>query len=276
VGLAAVADLAVLAVGVRAVAAQAAVGSRIENVMIPEEKIKDFVERLQTAAGANLESVILYGSAVSGEYNPAFSNVNLFCVLRDSSYPRLRSVAPVVQWWNRQKQPAPLFMTRVELNRSTDVFTIEFVDMVQHHRVLWGDDVIDGLQVPMRLHRLQVEYELREKLILLRQHVLLAGDNERRILELMMRSVASFATLFRHALIALGENAPLTRRDAVARVASRLGFDPSGIEQILDAREHKGKLKRLRAGEILTAYLAAVEKVISAIDDAAEPDVTGH
>jgi len=244
--------------------------------MIPEDKIKHFVEKLRAAAGANLESVILYGSAASGDYNPAFSNVNLFCVLRDSSYLKLRNVAPVVQWWDRQKQPPPLFMTRQELERSTDVFTIEFLDMAQHHRVLWGDDVIDKLQVPMRLHRLQVEYELREKLILLRQHLLLAGDNERRMRELMVRSVASFATLFRHALIALGENAPLARRDAVARLASRIGFDRSAIEQVLDAREDKAKLKNLNVSDILSAYLPAVEKVISAVDIIAQPDIPGH
>jgi hypothetical protein len=244
--------------------------------MIPEGKIKEFVEKMRAAAGANLESVILYGSAASGDYSPAFSNVNLFCVLRDTSYSKLRSLAPVVQWWDRQKQPPPLFMTWEELGRSTDVFTIEFVDMVQHHRVLWGADVIDKLQVPMRLHRLQVEYELREKLILLRQHVLLAGDNERRIWELMVRSIASFATLFRHALIALGESAPLTSRDAVARLASRVGFDPSAIQQVLDAREHKRNLKKLHAVDILGGYLAAVEKVVSAVDAAAEPDVPGH
>jgi len=265
-----------LAVGVRAVAGQAAVGSKSESAMIPEDKIKHFVEKLRAAAGANLESVILYGSAASGDYNPAFSNVNLFCVLRDSSYPKLRSVAPVVQWWDRQKQPPPLFMTREELKCSTDVFPIEFVDMAQHHRVLWGDNVIDKLQVPMRLHRLQVEYELREKLILLRQQLLLAGDNERRIRELMVRSVASFATLFRHALIALGGSAPLARRDAVAQLASRVGFDRSAIEQVLDARQSEAKLKKLDEAGILSAYLAAVEKVISAVDMIAEPDIPSH
>jgi hypothetical protein len=244
--------------------------------MIPEDKIKQFVEKMRAAAGANLESVILYGSAASGDYNPAFSNVNLFCVLRDSSYPKLRSVAPVVRWWGLQKQPPPLFMTREELERSTDVFTIEFVDMVHHHRVLWGDDVIDKLQVPMQLHRLQVEYELREKLILLRQHVLLAGNNERRIRELMVRSVASFATLFRHALIALGESGPLTRRDAVARLASRVGFDPSDIEQVLDARERQGDLKKRHAVDLLSRYLVTVEKVIAAVDAIPEPDVAGN
>lgn len=241
--------------------------------MVPEDKINEFVEKMRAAAGANLESVILYGSAASGDYHPEFSNVNLFCVLWDGSYEKLRALAAVVKWWNRHKQPPPLFMTRQDLERSTDVFTIELLDMVQHHRVLWGDDPIQGLQIPMRLHRVQVEYELREKLILLRQHLLLAGDNERRIRELLVRSVASFATLFRHALIALGDSAPATRRDAVVRLSARVGFDPSAIEQVLDVREQKATEKKLRAFEIVGLYLGAVEKVTAAVDRLLEPDV---
>ena len=54
--------------------------------MIPEKKLEDFVRRMREAAGTNLESVILYGSAVAGDYHPEFSNLNLFCVLRDGSF----------------------------------------------------------------------------------------------------------------------------------------------------------------------------------------------
>jgi hypothetical protein len=176
--------------------------------MVPEDKIQEFVRRVRDAAGANVESVILYGSASSGEYHAEFSNLNMFCVLRDSSFAALQKLAPVMKWWQEQKQPAPLLMTRAELEATTDVFTIELLDMKQHYRVLLGEDVLKGLQVPMRLHRVQVEYELREKLVLLRQHSLLAVESDKRLWELLVRSVASFVTLFRHALIALGEEAP--------------------------------------------------------------------
>jgi predicted nucleotidyltransferase len=93
--------------------------------MVPEKLINDFVSRLRAAAGANLESIILFGSAVAGDFHPEFSNVNLFCVIRDSSYAALLAVSPAVKWWDGQKQPPPLFMTRKEIERSVDVFTIE-------------------------------------------------------------------------------------------------------------------------------------------------------
>jgi hypothetical protein len=234
--------------------------------MIPEKQISDFVSRLREAAGANLESVILFGSAVAGDFHPEFSNVNLFCVIRDSSLVALQALAPAVKWWDKQKQPPPLFMTRDEIARSTDVFTIELIDMQQHHSVLFGEDVIQGLSIPANLHRIQVEYELQEKLTLLRQHLLLASGSDSRMWELLLRSVSSFATLFRHALIVLGHDAPVGKRDAVNALSKQVGFDASGFLQVLDVREKKLDRKKLDVTGVFSKYLSTVEQVTSAVD----------
>ena len=234
--------------------------------MVPDKTINDFVSRLRAAAGANLESVVLFGSAVAGDFHPEFSNVNLFCVIRDSSFAALQSLAPAVKWWNAQKQPPPLFMTRDEIEHSTDVFTIELLDMQQHHRVLFGEDVVQGLSIPGSLHCLQVEYELREKLALLRQHLLLASGNDSRMWELLLRSVSSFATLFRHALIVLGHDAPVGKREAVEALSKRIGFDASGILQVLDVRERKSDRKKFNVTDVFSRYLAALEQVAAAVD----------
>jgi hypothetical protein len=234
--------------------------------MVPEKKISEFVSRLRAAAGTNLESVILFGSAVAGDFHPEFSNVNLFCVVRDSSFAALRALSAAVKWWSEQKQPPPLFMTRDEIERSADVFTIEFMDMKQHSRVVFGEDVLQGLSLPVNLHRVQVEYELREKLVLLRQHLVLAVGNESRMWELLVRSVSSFATLFRHALMVLGDDAPVGKREAVEALAKKIGFDASGILRVLDVRERKAERKKLDVANVLSRYLAALERVTSAVD----------
>src|ERR1019366_955948 len=205
-----------------------------EDTMVPEDKIDDFVKRVREAAGSNLESVLLFGSAVSGDFHPGLSNLNLLCVLRDCSFAVLQALAPVAKWWDRQKKPPPLCMTRKELERSTDVFTVELLDMQQHHRVLFGEDVVQELRISMHVHRVQVEYELREKLILLRQQVLLAAGSDSRLWDLVLHSVPSFGTLFRHALIALGDASQSSRRAAVDTLSKRVGFDLSAVHQALD------------------------------------------
>jgi len=234
--------------------------------MIPSEMIDEFVKRLRDADGPNVESVILFGSAVAGDFNPGLSNLNVLCILGDSSFVALQRLAAAAKWWDKQKQPPPLCMTRRELERSTDVFTIELLDIKQHHRVLFGADVLSGLGIPMDLHRVQVEYELREKLILLRQHVLIADGNDSRLWELLLRSVPSFSTLFRHALIALGDSSQSARRDAVQVLSRRLGFDASSMLQVLDAREKKVDRGKLNIRDLVAKYMAAIEQVTAAVD----------
>ncbi|MFZ0760555.1 MAG: nucleotidyltransferase domain-containing protein [Candidatus Sulfotelmatobacter sp.] len=243
--------------------------------MIPEKTIDDFVSRLRAAAGANLESVILFGSAVAGDFHPEFSNVNLFCVLRDTSFTALQKLAPAVKWWGRQKQPPPLFMTREEIERSADVFTIEFMEIKQHHRVLFGEDVFQSLTIPASLHRVQVEYELREKLALLRQSFLLACGKDARVWGLLVRSVSSFATLFRHALIVLGYDAPVGKREAVEALGEKIRFDTSAFLQVLDVRERRVDRRQFDVSDVFSRYLAAMEQVTAAVDKMLDSGTVG-
>lgn len=238
--------------------------------MIPIEIVDEFAKRAREACGTNVESVILFGSAVAGDFHPGLSNLNLLCILRVSSFEALKALAPAAKWWDKQKQPPPLCMTRQEIERSTDVFTIELLDMQQHHRVVYGEDVLSGLHIPMDLHRVQVEYELREKLILLRQHVLLAADNESRLWDILLRSAPSFSTLFRHARIALGDASQTTRREAVNI------FNASAVLQVLDVREKKIDRKKVDIRELVARYLDDVEQVTTLVDRALDRNASGH
>jgi hypothetical protein len=235
-------------------------------MMVPEKLISDFVNRLRAAAGTNLRSVILYGSAAAGDYIPDYSDVNLLCVLGDASFASIRALAATVMWWTKQKHRVPLLMSEEELRRSADVFSVEFLDMKQSYRVLWGEDALKGLAIPMRFHRAQVEYELREKTILLRQRLLMVAGDAAAMWELLLRSVPAFATLARHALIALGETGAASKREAVEKLAAKVGFDASAFSQLLDIRERKLDRKKFAVDELFARYLKALEQITAAVD----------
>ena len=227
-----------------------------------EDKLQGFVVRLRDAAGNNLTSVILYGSAAAGSFREGVSDLNVLCIVRDSSFSALQTLAPAMQWWSKQKQPQPLVITRDELERSKDVFIIELLDIQRHHRVLFGQDVLQGLQIPMRFHRMQVEYELREKLVLFRQNVLLI-QSEQQMKELLLRSLSSFLTLFRHALIAFGESVPTDHQETVERLSRRVGFDPAAIMDVIAMREGR---KPGNTKDTFAAFLSTIEKVATGVD----------
>src|ERR1700704_7199267 len=113
--------------------------------------------------------------------------------------------------------------------------------MRRHYRVLWGEDVLKTLELPMRWHRAQVEYELREKPILLRQRLLMVSGNAEAKWELLLRSLPAFGTLFRHALIAIGDAGARSgsKREAAAALAGKLGIDATVFGELLDIRERK-------------------------------------
>jgi len=234
--------------------------------MVPEKLISDFVSRLRTAAGTNLRSVILYGSAAAGDYVPEHSDVNLLCVLAETSFASIQALAATVGWWAKQKHREPLLMGEEEMRRAVDVFSVEFLDMKQSYRVLWGEDVLKELVVPMQFHRAQVEYELREKTILLRQRLLTLDGGTTAKWELLVRSISAFATLARHALIAMGETGAASKRDAFAKLAAKVGFDANVFSQVLDIRERKVDRKTIDVDELFARYLKAVEKITAAVD----------
>ena len=230
------------------------------------ELTNEFVNRIRAAAGENVLSVILYGSAAEGEFHPDYSDLNLLCVLHDASFASIAKVSDVIDWWRKKKLRPPLILRLPELMTSADVFSIEFIDMKQRYRVLFGEDVLEKLTVPMVLHRFQLEYELREKLLLLRQHLVVAGNDEKQLWEVMLHSLSSFTTLFRHVLLELGEQGRKHSRDAVTQLSARLNFEALPFVQLMDVRAGKLDRKQLRVSEVAAQYLGAIEGVAAAVD----------
>ena len=153
-----------------------------------------------------------------------------------------------------------------ELRRSSDVFSIELLDIQHSYRVLWGEDVLRTLIIPTAFHRVQLEYELREKTILLRQGLISSAGNADRMWDLMLRSLPAFATLFRHALLELGEPRAGSKQEAVERLATKVGFDPKAFTQLLGVRAHKLDRKTIDVNDLFASYLEEVEKVTAAVD----------
>jgi predicted nucleotidyltransferase len=224
------------------------------------------VEKLKAAAGTNLQTVVLYGSAAGGEFQAGHSDLNVLCVLGRLEAAELEKLNPAAGWWTRKGHPAPLLFTLEELRRSADVFAIELLDMQASRRVLFGEDSLATLHVPMSLHGQQVERELRTNLIRLRQNYLAAPRNNTTLRKLMTASVSTFTTLFRHALIALGEQPPQPKRDLVDRLASLLTFDVSGFHAVLALREGRRRESEVDVLATFKAYLAAVTRVVDEVD----------
>jgi hypothetical protein len=227
--------------------------------------LTELVTRLKEYAADNLESVILYGSAARGDYHEAHSDLNVLCTLRSLSVAELARIAPAVTWWcTEKKEPAPMFFTSEELQHSAAVFSIELLDIQKSHRVLYGSDVVSGISVPMNLHRLQVEHDLRIIILKLRQRFLHASKKPEDLSAILADSISSVRTLLRHSLIALGEEPPAAPHDLFARIAALCGADATALERGWHARTTP--LPADETSGVYGAYLTTLDKVISTLD----------
>ena len=230
-----------------------------------DTKLNELVNRLKDVSAANLQSVIVYGSAARGGYHPDHSDLNVLCVLASLTVEELTRIAQVVRWWVvEQKEPSPLFFTAEELQQSADVFSIELRDMQDSRRVLFGSDPIATLKLPINLHRVQVEHELRTVLLKLRNAYFRSPGDARELTPILRKSFSSVLTLLRHVIIAFGEEPPAEPREIIKRATALTHSDASAFETILRLREHTDA--HLEIAPAYGAYLAAVESVIRALD----------
>jgi|ERR1043166_6293037 hypothetical protein len=232
-----------------------------------EKLLNEFVKRMQEAYGDDLVSVVLYGSAASGDFHEKFSDLNILCVLRVVGVPELRKGEKPVQWWMQQKNPVPLILSIEEAMNSHDAFPIEFLDIKQSHRLLFGKDLASGIVVSTRQHRQQLEHELRMGLLRLRNRYLAVQQNEKNVVELMARSIATFATFARHALILAGENdVPIRKREIFNAATKRFHLNPLAFETVLQVREGTQTLEGEQVHSLFSSYLEQVTRLTQVVD----------
>jgi predicted nucleotidyltransferase len=230
-----------------------------------EQKLAELVERLQDAHKDRLVSVILYGSGAVGDHHDKFSDLNVLCVLTGITVSDLARSERVFEWWRKLGNPAPLLLSEEEVGASADCFPIEFHDMAERRRVLFGKDVIAGLTIAGTFYRAQVEHELRSKLLRLRQTAGGVLSDGKALLRLMLDSVSTFCVLARHALLLGGTDVGSRKRDIVNKLGE-LGADPAPFRTLLDLREQKKDDTTVEPATLLAAYLGQIEAVIAYVD----------
>ena len=234
--------------------------------------LKELVAKLEHAFSDRLVSVILYGSAASAEHADRFSDLNVLCVLKQVMPRELMEGEPVLKWWSEKGHPWPLLMSEEEVHNSADCFPIEFHDMKERRRVLYGLDVIADLKVDMRNYRAQVEHELRTKLLRLRQQGASQLSHPSGLLALCVDSVNTFCVLARHALELGGKKPKSERRAVVRQLAEVLQADLKPFEILLDIREDVAGVESrdlgglADPGELFAQYLVCISRLITLVD----------
>lgn len=227
--------------------------------------IEEIVAKLQSALGGRLASVILYGSAASGDAEQR-SDLNLLCVVSRLGADELGRCGPIFRAWREEGNPAPLLLTLEEVRNSSDCFSIEFQDMSEHRRVVFGEDVISGLPIDRAFYRAQVEHELRAKQIRLRQKGADALSAPERLTALMADSLSTFCVLGRHALVLRGRAPRYRKAEILNELETVMGRPLKACGEILAIRSTGKASGNANAVDLFENYLVEIDALVRFVD----------
>lgn len=227
--------------------------------------LDDLVAQLRQVHGEALQAVVLYGSAASGEQVAGHSDLNVMAVSDTITFEAMRALGQTMRAWQEAGHPPVLELTTHEWRSSADVFPMEYADIFERHRVLFGTLPLDGVTVRLADLRLQVEQEAMGKLLRLRRGVMVAGTDSARQQELLRASLSTLLVIFRAVMRLHGERPPRDADQVIASVSRRCGFDATPFARVA-AHKRGTAIEARDTHAVLEGYVTGMAALVAYLD----------
>lgn len=232
---------------------------------------RHWLEPVRVALGSEFLAAYVTGSALIQGFDERRSRVNVLIVSRSLNLDVLDAVRRKLPEDRKPPHIHPLFVTPRQIEKSLDVFPIEWLDIQESHMLIEGQDVLGGVEVPRGNLRLQLEHDLRGRLIALRQAYLANGKHPEELGAVLHTAASGFAALCRTLLRLRGESPPANTPKVIERVADLFALQAEGLlaAHLVRYGEHHYKGHELLG--FYRAFLVEVERLVNAIDEMRVP-----
>jgi hypothetical protein len=232
----------------------------------PEDIFAEITDDFNKTFGKDVLSLVLYGSGADGTYIPGKSDLNFLVILTDEGIKGLERAMEIVKKWRRRRVATPLFLTKNYVLSALDSFPVEFYGIRRNHILVCGEDFVSELVFEACDLRLQLERELKAKILHLRQGFLESGGREKDLRHLIRISLKAFISLFRALLFLKCCAVPVEKREIIRTTVRSFLLDESIFEKCLDV---SGSNDRFSAGDIRSlfkGYVGEIDKLSDSVD----------
>lgn len=233
--------------------------------------LQTYVKEVKGVFGEQLEGMLLYGSAVRGEFLPGRSNLNILLLVSSYDSAVLKKYSALHRQWSKEQIVVPLFLTEEELRMSAGVFPLEFLEIQEHHRVLGGRDPFIGFHVKADRLREEVVQGITSNLLRLRQRYVEGGGSDDATTILLPLSITATLPLLRGVQRLLGRPL-LSHSDTVIKdVAEQLNLDLHGLLDALLLKRGQISPGPHEVPRLFDRYLQAMTLLTRAVEQLPQP-----
>jgi predicted nucleotidyltransferase len=142
----------------------------VDKLELPREvsrALGEFVEAARAALGADLVSVVLFGSAAEGRLR-ATSDVNVILVLARFDVAKIDALREALRSARALIQLSAMLILEAEVPAAAEAFAVKFADIRERHKILHGKDLFAALEpsrqaMLVRLRQILLNYVLRTR-----------------------------------------------------------------------------------------------------------------
>ncbi|HHT9146202.1 MAG TPA: hypothetical protein ACFYD4_11095 [Candidatus Wunengus sp. YC61] len=200
--------------------------------------IESFLKDILANYKEDIISIYITGSAVTKGFHAKYSDINTLIVVKGIEIPFYDFIASLGKRYGKKKIRAPLIMTPDYINRSLEVFPLEFLEMKLIHQLVYGDEVLKDIKIEKADIRLQCERELKGKLQHLCQGYIKAMGDKRTFTDLLVGSLSGYFPLFRGILFLYNHEIPKEKGDVLYAMNECCDVDMKVFKDLLDIRSH--------------------------------------
>lgn len=200
--------------------------------------IEPFLKDILASYKEDIISIYIIGSAVTKGFHAKYSDINTLIVVKGIEIPFYDFIASLGKRYGKKKIRAPLIMTSDYINRSLEVFPLEFLEMKLIHQLVYGDEVLKDIKIEKADIRLQCERELKGKLQHLCQGYIKAMGDKRTFTDLLVGSLSGYFPLFRGILFLYNHEIPTEKGDVLYALNECCDVDMKVFKDLLDIRSH--------------------------------------
>lgn len=243
----------------------------MKHVKNPNDIVDEYVKDHLDILGDNIQSIIMYGSAVTHEFIPGKSDVNMLILLKNDSLDNLLNISHLQQKWCKRGVAVPFYLSEKFIIKSLHIFPLEVLDIKENYRVLQGIDVLNAIEIDKQDIFLQCERELKGFSIQLRRSSINLAQNEKQLFQLAADSMKDLIPVLKGIIALYDETIPNSKSEIVAKIEDLMNLGASSLSEVFNIAN---SVKKIDIKELLYKYCSDVDTIISIMEELSVADFT--